>query len=534
MSGEWRQTFNFNEASGNLLTRSYMNGDSTFMKSENFQYDTRNRLTASQVTGQGQKVITYDETGNILTKADAGTYTYNSNNVNQLASVTFVRSGITTNTQIIAYNSQNKVTEMSEGNYSYDVMYGADGDRIRSRVYEDSILSKTKYYAPGYEKIIKSGSTIENHYIVSPYGLEAIIAKAGTSETLYLAETDHLGSLVGLFNTSGIHVEQYSYDAWGRRRNPADLTFINVPVPVITERGFTGHEHLDEFRLINMNGRLYDPLTGRFLNSDPVIDNTGGAQGLNSYSYVLNNPLKYIDPSGYIKAAPPEPGVILNPGWLRYAGYGHHSSSWFLQEFEAGKNGTGAEDRVKFEGILYDQETDTYVKGDGTPLSDEEILDYLEYLFEPSTNEEINGAGCDNTKTFCDPAPKQDFTGFWGVLKYFLTGGNIDGYQYDMDGDPTGYAPIMGMPPSIFGGPLRKGQAAIKLGKYLFNPSAFHGVKDGVLAYVNPKNYSHIVGTNPDLMFKGGKIWLTGTKIGGYFGKSYPTEMTIADFLKLF
>jgi len=361
------------------------------MKSENFQYDTRNRLTTSQVTGQGQKVVTYDETGNILTKADAGTYTYNSNNVNQLASVTFVRSGITTNTQIIAYNSQNKVTEMSEGNYSYDVMYGADGDRIRSRLYEDSILSKTKYYAPGYEKIIKSGSTIENHYIVSPYGLEAIIAKTGTSETLYLAETDHLGSLVGLFNTSGIHVEQYSYDAWGRRRNPADLTFINVPVPVITERGFTGHEHLDEFRLINMNGRLYDPLTGRFLNSDPVIDNAGGAQGLNSYTYVLNNPLRYTDPSGYIKTAPPEPGVILNPGWLRYAGYSHHSSSWFLQEFEAGKNGTGADDRVKFEGILYDQETDTYVKGDGTPLSDEEILDYMFSLLEPTNGIEPQG-----------------------------------------------------------------------------------------------------------------------------------------------
>jgi RHS repeat-associated protein len=282
---------------------------------------------------------------------------------------------------------------MSEGNYSYDVMYGADGDRIRSRLYEDSILSKTKYYAPGYEKIIKSGSTIENHYIVSPYGLEAIIAKTGTSETLYLAETDHLGSLVGLFNTSGIHVEQYSYDAWGRRRNPADLTFINVPVPVITERGFTGHEHLDEFRLINMNGRLYDPLTGRFLNSDPVIDNTGGAQGLNSYTYVLNNPLRYTDPSGYIKTAPPEPGVILNPGWLRYAGYGHHSSSWFLQEFEAGKNGTGAEDRVKFEGILYDQETDTYVKGDGTPLSDEEILDYMFSLLEPTNGIEPQGQG---------------------------------------------------------------------------------------------------------------------------------------------
>ncbi len=311
------------------------------MKSESFLYDTRNRLTTTQVTGQSQKSVTYDQTGNILTKTDAGTYYYNTNNVNALASVTFLRSGITTEPQTIAYNSQNKVTEMSEGDYSYNVLYGAIRERIKSRLYENSVLSKTIYYSPGYEKITTAGGTVENHYIVSPFGLEAIITKTGTTENLYLAETDHLGSLIGLFDTSGVHVERYSYDAWGRRRNPSDWTFLNVPAPVITERGFTGHEHLDKFRLINMNGRLYDPVTGRFLNADPVIDNSGGAQGLNSYTYVLNNPLKYTDPSGYIKNAPPEPGVIVNPGWLRYAGYGHYSSTWFQQEFGAGSGGGG-------------------------------------------------------------------------------------------------------------------------------------------------------------------------------------------------
>ncbi len=93
VSGEWRQSYNFDGASGNLMSRSYMNGDSTFMRTENFQYDTRERLTTSQVTGQSQKVVTYDQTGNILTKTDAGTYTYNSAKVNALASVTFIRGG---------------------------------------------------------------------------------------------------------------------------------------------------------------------------------------------------------------------------------------------------------------------------------------------------------------------------------------------------------------------------------------------------------------------------------------------------------
>ena len=304
VSGEWRQSFNFDGASGNLMSRSYMNGDLTFMRTENFLYDTRERLTTSQVTGQGQKVVTYDQTGNILTKTDAGTYTYNSTKVNALASVTFIRSGISTDLQTISYNSQNKATEISEDVNSYNITYGADGERIKSQLYDNSVLKKTKYYAPGYEKITTTSGTVENHYIGSPYGLEAIIVKAGTSETMYLAETDHLGSLTGLTNTAGVYVERYSYDAWGRRRNPTDWSFNNVPASTITDRGFTGHEHLDIFRLINMNGRLYDPVTGRFLNADPVIDNTGGAQGLNSYTYCLNNPLKYIDPSGYTEATP--------------------------------------------------------------------------------------------------------------------------------------------------------------------------------------------------------------------------------------
>ncbi|NOX47601.1 MAG: RHS repeat-associated core domain-containing protein, partial [Chlorobi bacterium] len=65
------------------------------------------------------------------------------------------------------------------------------------------------------------------------------------------------------------------------------------------DRGYTGHEHLDAFGLINMNGRMYDPWVGRFLSPDPVLQQPGNAQNHNRYSYALNNPLKYTDPSGY-------------------------------------------------------------------------------------------------------------------------------------------------------------------------------------------------------------------------------------------
>jgi RHS repeat-associated protein len=62
--------------------------------------------------------------------------------------------------------------------------------------------------------------------------------------------------------------------------------------------GLTGHEHLPEFKLINMNGRVYDPVVGRFLSPDPFVQAPDFSQSFNRYSYCLNNPLKYTDPTG--------------------------------------------------------------------------------------------------------------------------------------------------------------------------------------------------------------------------------------------
>jgi RHS repeat-associated protein len=70
-------------------------------------------------------------------------------------------------------------------------------------------------------------------------------------------------------------------------------------IGITTDRGFTSHEHLDELNLIHMNGRVYDPVLGRFMTADPFIQAPGNLQSYNRYSYVFNNPLAYTDPSGY-------------------------------------------------------------------------------------------------------------------------------------------------------------------------------------------------------------------------------------------
>ncbi len=104
---------------------------------------------------------------------------------------------------------------------------------------------------------------------------------------------------------NGNLLQELSFDAWGNRRNPATWrTFTGTPPTPLFDRGFTGHEHLYGFQLINMNGRIYDPLVSRMLSPDNFIQAPDFSQSFNRYSYCWNNPLKYTDPSGEIVWAP--------------------------------------------------------------------------------------------------------------------------------------------------------------------------------------------------------------------------------------
>ncbi|MGE3729971.1 MAG: RHS repeat-associated core domain-containing protein [Lysobacterales bacterium] len=91
-----------------------------------------------------------------------------------------------------------------------------------------------------------------------------------------------------------------SFDAHGNRRD-ADTwsdAALAPGVPANTTRGFTGHEHIDAANIVHMNGRLYDPALGRMLSADPIVQELFNAQNLNRYTYVLNNPLSFTDPTG--------------------------------------------------------------------------------------------------------------------------------------------------------------------------------------------------------------------------------------------
>jgi RHS repeat-associated protein len=130
-------------------------------------------------------------------------------------------------------------------------------------------------------------------------GVYAIFTIQNETEQMHYVLKDHQGSLTGLANASGQLSERYSYDAFGRRRNANTWDYDQVAGSTITARGYTFHEHMDAFGLINMNGRVYDPLVGQMLSPDPFIQQPEYSQSYNRYGYVLDNPLRFVDPSGY-------------------------------------------------------------------------------------------------------------------------------------------------------------------------------------------------------------------------------------------
>lgn len=136
------------------------------------------------------------------------------------------------------------------------------------------------------------------YYIYAGNGLTAIMEHSGGQDNLYYTHCDYQGNLLAVTDVGGTVKERYAYDAWGLRRNPANWTKTDTRISFLFSRGYTLHEHLDDFGLINMNGRVYDPLMAQFLSPDPYIQSPSSWLNYNRYAYGFNNPLIYTDPDG--------------------------------------------------------------------------------------------------------------------------------------------------------------------------------------------------------------------------------------------
>jgi RHS repeat-associated protein len=184
-------------------------------------------------------------------------------------------------------------------------------DANQNRVFRMTTNDETIYIDDLFEQVTNVTAVPRaadfKYFVHTPDAVAAVVVKhvvpgdssATTSTTKYL-HNDNLGSVDVVTNPGGTVAERRSYDAFGNGRNPSwtssgGPTFGTSLVP----NDYAGHEKDIEFGLVNMRGRLYDPVVGRFTAADPIVTDRTNGQRWNRYSYVLNNPLRYTDPSGF-------------------------------------------------------------------------------------------------------------------------------------------------------------------------------------------------------------------------------------------
>ena len=217
------------------------------------------------------------------------------------------------------------------------------------------LKSETTYYAGGYEKRTRACTVGEGE---SETESTESVERTRVGPVLHVKRTpcgnstaapaeieyrhfDHLGSSASITSAAGAELVALAHDPHGERRKPdwtrrlseAEIETLAADHGDRTSRGFTGHEHLDRTGLVHMNGRLYDPLLGRFLSPDPIVANPADGQQWNLYSYAGNSPLSYVDPSGLSFCDPAQQswcgGVGLPSSGWGGGGYGTRTvSGW--------------------------------------------------------------------------------------------------------------------------------------------------------------------------------------------------------------
>jgi RHS repeat-associated protein len=312
---------------------------------ESFTYDGLQRLSGASryasltaTTPAETQAYSYDATGNLLGKGSQYTgysysaatgctnahaqphavrqvtaggslrsYCYDANG--NLTTITGTNAGYTA----VSWWASNLARRMSKGSTSAEFWYGPDRARVLQVATRSTESERTVYLGSLYERTVitpNTGSATTRHVHYVRAGDETLAiktwSKVGTgaySPQVRYLHRDHLGSVVAITTETGSVESRSSFDAWGKRRDPA--TWVTpaagtfTAAPTATDRGYTGHEHVDELGLVHMNGRIYDPEIGKFLSADPTLQFPESTQGYNRYAYAGNNPLSYTDPSGF-------------------------------------------------------------------------------------------------------------------------------------------------------------------------------------------------------------------------------------------
>ena len=279
---------------------------------ETFTYDDMDRMTGVRLGTTPTGAMVYDGYGRMTSKTAGGNPVF-SDAVFGAASKphaldrAFTPSGTFPSApQTVSYTGFDKVLKVVEGNDSVVFAYGHDRQRISMEEHVGNTV-RTKRYVGNCELVSESSGLLSTErwltYLTGPTGVYAVVETSGSTNTLHYVLKDNLGSWTTITDSDGNVEQRLSYDAWGNLRNPETWSGSFTGTPMF-DRGFTGHEHLYNFGLINMNGRMYDPVMSSFLSVDLDVQDPTSAQGFNRYAYCGHNPLRYVDPSGWQMVRP--------------------------------------------------------------------------------------------------------------------------------------------------------------------------------------------------------------------------------------
>ncbi|MFA6409526.1 MAG: RHS repeat-associated core domain-containing protein [Gammaproteobacteria bacterium] len=311
------QNLSYNyDALGNVLKRT----DNANQINENFGYDKLNRLTNWNATGAvlQSKIYQYDELGNMTAQSGVGNYGYDSNAPHAVSKLTdgtgavigqfrYDHDGNQTyallngKTRAINYTSYEKPLLIASDTAQTQFFYDANREQFEriDQTQENGKTVTTTTLTLGNYEVENSDDgqnliTREKTY-VGPY-TEIITEKSGTNATTQIYEflKDNLGSITAIVDEfANIH-NNFAYEPFGKQ-----IILKGTDSASITHQGFIGHQEVEPFNLIHMNGRIYDPILARFLSADPSVQMPTNLQSLNRYSYCVNNPLRYVDPNGF-------------------------------------------------------------------------------------------------------------------------------------------------------------------------------------------------------------------------------------------
>ena len=191
--------------------------------------------------------------------------------------------------QRLSYDAENHLAYVVTANSYATFGYDAQGARLWKQSSATNALQV--WIGDNYEE--KNGQIL---FHVSANGrLICTFDKTATNVFVFY-QSDPLRSTAMETDSNGVPCQHYEYSSFGQDRFTASTSVFPI------SRRFTGQVKDEETGLYYYGARYYDPLLGRFIQPDDEIPNLFNPQSLNRYSYVLNNPLRYTDPTGHAEA----------------------------------------------------------------------------------------------------------------------------------------------------------------------------------------------------------------------------------------